>query len=333
MAFLKNTITLLTASLGAAMLAGPATALPMPTASLDYQGTLDFNLTNGLAVLGTMDAQYRTPPPGDLPYQFNTSLSFGSLSVTPSLTVTTPEFILVPGGQTCLPVIGCFETPDITLPSQIIPLTPTISLTEPVSVYNLTYTSPQIPLGGIFTTDFGTPLLGDALTIDDLVRAQFEAGATSVSETGTVIGPITGSYEYEGVLQPGGDTILGEYMLDLNGPGLLAELEAALLDIFNENSALLSELALEALLASDPCGGLTVGQDACNSLIGGLDSSDLLVTLNSIGNFNSSFSLQKSIIPLIEPGQVPVPATLPLMVLGLALVGMPMARKRLQRSA
>lgn len=322
MKLIKNTITLLAASLGAAMLAGPAAAVPMSTASLDYNGSINFNLSNGLTVVGSLDAQYRTPPGAPRPYQFNTSLAFGAVTITPVLTVTTPEFVLVPGGETCLPFIGCFTTPDVTLPSQIIPLTPTISLTNPVSVYNYSYISGDLPAGDIFTTDFGTPLFGNALTVDDLVRAQFETGATTVSETGTVIGPLMADYDYTGVLQPDGTTILADYLLGINSPEQLAALEAYLMGLINDNTALLAEAALQALLASDPCGGLTVGQSTCNDLINGLSSTDLQVTVNSIGNFSSTYSLQKSIIP------APAPATLPLLVLGVALMGLTSVRRR-----
>lgn len=331
MKMIKNTITLVIVSLGTAMLTGPAAAMPMSTASVAYNGAVNFNLSDGLSVIGDLDAQYRTPPNGPQPYQFNTSLSFGALTVAPVLRVTTPEFVLVPGGETCLPIIGCFTTPDVTLPSQIIPLTPTISLTGPVNVYNYSFTSAELPLGDVFTFDFGTPLLGDALTVDDLVRAQFEAGATTVSETGFAVGPFMGSYGYEGVLQPDGTTILGSYMLDISGQGFLAELEAYLLGIFNENADLLSELALGALLASNPCGNLTIGQTACNDAINGLTSTDLRVTVDSIGNFSSTFSLQKSIIPLREP--VPAPATLPLLALGVAAMGLTVRRRNSCRQA
>ena len=322
MKLVKNTISLLTASLGAAMLAAPAVAVPLSTASLDYTGEISFSLSNGLSVIGDLDAQYRAPPGAPRPYQFNTSLSFGSVSITPKITVTTPRIVLVPGTEICLPFIGCNTTPDIALPSQILPLTPSISLTSPISVYNYSYTSEELPLGAIFNTDFGTPLLGDALSVDDLVRDQFQSGATSVSETGTVVGPLMANYNYEGVLQPGGDTILANYLLGVTSPELLAELEAYLLDFINDNTALLSEAALAALLATDPCGGLGVGEAICNDALSGLDSSALLVTVDSIGTFTTSFSLQKSIIP------VPVPATLPLLALGVALVGMTSGRRR-----
>jgi hypothetical protein len=321
MKLIKTTITLLATSLGAAMLATPAAAVPMPTApvaSLDYNGKVSFSLSNGLSVVGNLESQYRTPPGSAHPYQFNTKLGFGSVSITPVITVTTPEIVLIPG--TCFPFFGC--TPDISLPSQIIPLTPSISLTNPINVYDLSYTSAELPLGKIFAFDFGTPLLGDALTVDDYVQAQFETGATSVSETGTVVGPLMGSYEYTGVLQPDGTTILADYTLDITGPGLLAELEASLLEIINENAALLSEIALKALIVSNPCAGLGIGESICNDVLNGLNPSQLLVSVDSIGNFSADYSLQKSIIP------VPVPATLPLLALGVALMGVTSARRR-----
>jgi hypothetical protein len=315
----RNTMTLIAASLGAAMLAGPAAAVPVSsTASLAYDGTINFSLSNGLSVVGALDAQYRTPPGSPRPYQFNTSLSFGEVSITPVITITTPEIVLFPG--ICIPFIGCL--PDTTLPSQVIPFTPSISLAGPVNVYNLSYTSSELPLGQIFNFDFGTPLLGDALTIDDVVRTQFQTGATSVSETGSVVGPLMASYEYNGVLQPDGNTILADYQLDVTGPGFLGDLEMALLDIINDNTDLLADLALEALIASNPCGGLGPLQGACNNILAGLDSSQLGISVDSIGNFSSTYSLQKSIVP------VPVPATLPLLALGLVLVGLAGRRRK-----
>lgn len=317
MKLIKKTMTVLSASLAATMLAGPAAAIPTgATAGLDYDGTLNFSLSNGLSVIGSMEALYRTPPGSAHPYQFNSSLSFGSLSVTPVITVTTPEIVLIPGTEICLPFLGCNTTPDISLPSQVLPLTPTINLTSPINIFNYSYTSGDLPLGAIFNTDFGSPLLGSALTVDDLVREQFMTGATSVSESGVVVGPLMGSYQYDGILQPDGNTITAEYLLGLSSPELLAELEASLLEIINENAALLSDAALAALIASNPCGGLGIGEDICNDFIAGMDSSDLQIAVSSLGDFSATFSLQKSIIP------VPTPATLPLLALGVVLVGL-----------
>ena len=137
----------------------------------------------------------------------------------------------------------------------------------------------------------GLSMVGNTLTVDNDVQDQFETGATSVSETGTVVGALMGSYEYTGVLQPDGTSILADYTLGIAGPGLLAQLEVSPLAIINKNAALLSEIPLKALIAS-------------------------------YGNFSANYSLQKSIIP------IPVATTLPLLALGAALIGVNSARRR-----
>lgn len=319
---MTRTLKLLSGAVGAALFAGPAAALPLPPiASLAYNGSINFSSAGGLSVVGDLDAQYRTPTGGPRPYQFNTSLGFGAVTVTPSLTVTTPSIVLIPDTQICLPFIGCNTIPGVSLPSQVIPLNPTIPLLAPITVYDYSYTSSALPLGGIFNFDFGTPLLGDALTLDNVVQTQFETGATTVSESGSV-GPFNGSYEYQGVLQPGGTTILGSYMLDITGPGLLAEVEDFALGIINDNTDLLFDLAFGQLLAANLCGDLTIGQGLCNDFIAGLGATDLQISVNSIGNFSADFAKLKSIVP------VPAPATLPLVALGLALMGLLNIRRR-----
>ena len=137
----------------------------------------------------------------------------------------------------------------------------------------------------------GLSMVGNTLTVDNDVQDQFETGATSVSETGTVVGALMGSYEYTGVLQPDGTSILADYTLGIAGPGLLAQLEVSPLAIINKNAALLSEIPLKALIAS-------------------------------YGNFSANYSLQKSIIP------IPVATTLTLLALGAALIGVNSARRR-----
>lgn len=314
MKLMGTAITLLTAALGTALMAVPAAALPVSTASLAYTGTIDLNASSGLQVSGNMDAQYHTPPDGSKPYEFSTSLDFGAVSFTPDITVTTQEVVLIPGREIC--VLGsCYTTPDISLPSQVIDLAPSIFLSDPISVYDESYTTSNMPLGDIFTLDFGSPLLGEALTIDDLVQTQFETGATTINETGSIAGAFTSDYNYAGTLQPDGSTILGNYQLNVAGPGLLAELEAALLGLINDNTELLAEFALEALLATEPCGALPIGQNECNDFFAGVDASFLQVTVNSIGNFSTEFSLLKSI------STVPTPATLPLVAFGAVLLG------------
>lgn len=324
MKLIRNTITLLSVSLGAAMLAGPAAAVPVPIASEDYNGTIDFSLSNGLSVVGTLDARYRTPPGSPRPYEFNSALNFGAISITPEFTITTPEIELIP--EICVPFLGCL--PATSLPSQMIPLAPSIPLGGPFDIYDISFTSGELPLGQVFNFDFGSPILGDALTIDDIVRAQFESGATSVSETGIVIGPLMAEYTYDGVLQdsalqpPGGSQILADYTANVTGPGLLADLEDALLEIINENTDLLADLALEALLGLDICSGLGVAEQVCNDVLAGLEPGDIGITVDSIGNFSAEYSLQNSINP------IPVPATLPLLALGVAMMGFTSQRRR-----
>lgn len=338
MKLIKQISALATVSLSAAMLAAPASAMPLPTASLGYNGTISLNATNGLSITGDLNAQYRTPPAAAGPYLFASSLELGPITVNPEFTVTTPEIVLVPGGEQCIPVLGCFPIPPVTLPPQIVPLNPSFTIADDISVYDLEYTSGNLPLGDIFAFDFGSALLGDALNLDSLLQDQFETGAASVSETGILFGPFTSSYEYEGILQPDGETILGTYQIDVSGPGLLADLEAALLDIINENSGLLADIALQGLLASNPCGALgPLLQDLCNGIIGGIDGGDLLVTVDSLGDFTSGFSLDKSITPLgnvgPDPDAIPTPATLPLLASGVVLMGFMSRRKRKRLAA
>lgn len=335
MNLINKTVTAIAVSVGATLLTASANAMPLATASLAYTGKINLSATNGVSISGSMNAQYRTPPEAAVPYQFNTSLSIADVTAKPELTVTTPELLLIPGEETCLPFIGCFTTPDITLPSQTIPLAPTIPLVSGLDIYDLSYTSDELPLGEIFTLDFGTPLLGEEQTLDTLLREQFETGATSVSESGTTVGPIDASYSYLGVLQPDGETILGDYALNLNSPELLAELESSILDVVNDNTDFLGEIALNGLLATDPCGGLPIGQSICNTVLNNLNGDDLQVTLNSLGEWEATFDLNKSIIPQIPQPPfpptgdvIPTPGTLPLLLVGIALTGLGARRPR-----
>ena len=311
MKLIKRPINLLAVSLGALMLSGQAVA--MPIASLDYQGQLDFSLSDGLSVEGTLEAFYMTPPPAPTPYQFNTQLSFEALEITPTVTVTTPEIELIPGL--------------FTLPSVDIPISPSIPLVGSVEVFDLSYTSPELPLGGISLFDFGTPLLGEVLTVDDLVQEQFETGATSFSEVGDVIGPLVASYSYDGELQPDGKTILADYTLDISGPGLLGDIEDSVLSLVNDNTDLLADFALDAVLATNPCSGLGFLEGICNGLLSALEGSDLGISVDSLGVVSADYSHQKSIVALQAPEPVPAPGTLPLVALGMAFAGLA-ARRR-----
>jgi hypothetical protein len=309
---IKTTITLLAASLGAATLALPAAAFPI--AVLDSTGTIDLAFQKGLTIKGDVDAQYRTPPGSPRPYEFKSSLDLGAIKITPEIKVTTPEIVLVEESEVCIPFLGCITIPGVSLPSTVIPVNPTIDLTAPVNVYDVSYVTGVLPLGGIFNFDFGTPLLGEALNLDTVVQNQFETGATTVSETGSV-GPFTGIFEYEGVLQPGNEQILGDFMLDVTGPGLLAELEQLLLDLINENTDQIAEIVFDLILASDPCAAAGALADLCRDALEGLDPTSIGIEVVSLANFSADYTWKNSI------ESVPVPASLPLVALGLVLMG------------
>lgn len=316
---IRTTLTLLAASMGAALLATPASATPI--AVLNSTGSINATFQSGLLLKGDVDAQYRTPPGSPRPYEFKSSLDLGSVNITPSVNVTTPEIVLVEETEVCVPIFGCVTIPGVSIPSQVLPLNPSIALTDPVNVYDVTYTSGVLPLGGIFNFDFGTPLFGDSLNLDTVVQNQFETGATTVSETRTV-GPFTSIFEYEGVLQPGNEQILGEYMLGITGPGLLAELENLLLGLINDNTDLIVDIVFDLILATDPCAAAGALADACRDALAGLDPTSIGIEVVSLGNFDADYTWRNSIEP------VPVPATLPLLALGLLLVGVTARRHR-----
>ncbi len=315
---MKTTISLLAAALGAATLALPAAAFPV--AVLNSTGTIDASFQNGLSVKGDVDAQYRTPPGSPRPYEFKSSLDLGAVNVTPSVRVTTPEIVLVEESEVCVPFLGCITIPGVSIPSQVLPVNPSIALTDPINVYNVSYVTGVLPVGGIFNFDFGTPLLGQALTLDNVVQNQFETGATTVNETRTV-GPFEAIFDYEGVLQPGGEQILGEYMLDITGPGLLAELENLLLGLINENTDLIVEIVFDLLLQTDPCAAAGALEDLCNDALANLDPTSIGIEVVSLGNFDATYIWRNSI------ESVPVPASLPLVALGLVLMGV-VSRRR-----
>jgi hypothetical protein len=56
--------------------------------------------------------------------------------------------------------------------------------------------------------------------------------------------------------------------------------------------------------------------------LAGLDGDDLQIAILGIGNFSSDYTWLRSIEP------VPVPATLPLLVLGVALIALTSRRRR-----
>ncbi|MCC5793368.1 MAG: hypothetical protein JJT85_01370 [Chromatiales bacterium] len=323
---MRHKIRTASAALSLALLGGTASALPLSTASLTYQGTINFTAADGLSVIGTLDAQYRTPTGPAQPYRFSTSLGFGEVTISPSVTVTTPEFEIIPGTPplcVTIPFIGeqCSPGTDpVNAPGFDVPLNPTIPLAGPFPVYDKSFVSSELPLGGVFGFDFGSLLGGAPQTLGDVVQTQFETGATTVSESGS-LGPFNGAYQYEGLLQPGGDTILADYSFILTGPGLLGDLESLALGVLNENTALVADLVFDLFLATNPCGSLTVGQSLCNDFLAGLGGLDLGITFDSLVDFSIDFTLAKSIVP------VPAPATLPLVALGLGLIGLARVRR------
>jgi hypothetical protein len=315
----------MSAACGMALLAAvPAAASTLPpTALLNSGGTVAFSSASGLTLNGSLIAEYRTPTGAARPYVFATSLDLGPLDITPSFTVTTQERVLIP--ESCITIFGrpiC--TPAVVLPSLSVDLSPTIPLLASTTIFDKSFTSPDLPLGALFGFDYGTPLFGTPLTFGDLVQDQFETGATTVSVAGAV-GPFGGVYNYSGVLQPGGEVILADYSLSLTGPGLIADIEGYLLGLLNDNTDLLFDLAFEQLLASNPCAGLglsAVATGLCNAFIGGLDQSEVSIAVTSLGTVTGGYELSKSITP------VPVPFSLPLLASGLAVMGFVGSRRR-----
>ena len=305
-----------------------ASTLP-PVAALDSNATINFSAQDGLSVVGDLVAQYRTPTGGPVPYIFKTALTAGPATVTPDLTISTQAIQIsagTPPTEVCLPFIGCNTIPGIpavNLPSFSVDLTPTIPLAGQSTIYDLTYVSPDLPLGAIFNFDFGTPLLGNALTFGDVVQDQFETGEASVNVSGGA-GPFGATFTYDGVLQPGNDTILADYTLTGTGPGVLGAIESFALGILNDNTSVLLDLAYDLFLGTDPCATLGPLAGTCNTILAGLAPGDLIggITLNSVLNFSADVSVSKSITP------VPLPAAGLLLLGGLGAFGVAARRKR-----
>ena len=300
-----------------------ASTLP-PIALLNATGhvTLD---SSGLATTGVLDARYRQPPLGSRPYVFSTSLKLGPLTLTPSLTVTTPEVVISPGTPPttqCLPIVGCVTIPGIpaiTLDSQSLTITPSVPLASQGTVYDESIQSPPLPLGDIFAFDYGTPLFGSPLSFGQLVQDQFETGATEVNVAGA-LGPFGATFDYDGVLQPGGEQILADYAATLTGPGILGQVESFALGLINDNANLFAGLAYGLFLDTNPCGGFGPLQGACNDLLAGLDPDLFGLTVNSFGTLKAGYVVEKSIAP------IPLPAAGWLMLAGLG--GLAALRRR-----
>lgn len=316
---------------GTILAAGAAGASTIPVASLDSTGTLSFSASGGLVISGGLTATYNGAPGGTRPYIVEASLETGNTRLTPSVTVSTPDLSTpsTPVPDLCLPFVGCTPLPDIPgipIPSQSFSFDLPIPLPLDVTLFDESWTSPPVPLGPALAFDFGNLLIGQPLSLGDVVRDQFESGATDWSVSGS-LGPVDGSIDYFGTLL--GNTITATYELVISAPTILAQLEGYALDLLNDNVGLFADLALNAFLDQLDCSTPLIGQFLCDT-VAGLpigEEGGLTLALNSLGTLSSDFSYSK----LITPAPIPLPAGFPLLLGGLGLLGL--ARRRAQRRA
>ena len=310
---------------GLALAAGAVDASPLPVALFDSSGTMSFSAQGGLVITGGLTAEYNGAPNGTRPYVVEASLETGNAKLTPSVTVGSPDLSIpgIPGSEVC--VFGvCTTLPgtsDIPVPSVSQTFDLPIPLPLDVSLFDESWTSPPVPLGQALAFDFGNMLIGQSLSIGDMVRDQFEQGATDWSFAGS-LGPIDGTIDYFGTLA--GNTISATYELVIAAPAILGQLEDQALGLLNDNVGLFADLAIEAFLGNIDCESLT-GAFLCN-IVRDLPIGDdgLNIALNSLGTLSADYHFSK----MIAPAPIPLPASLPLLLAGTALLAVFRRRRR-----
>lgn len=297
--------------------ASVGSAAPLPVASLTSTGTVSYNATDGLTGSGTLEALYRQPAPGKIPYIFSKKVALGPVTVTPNVTLgyeafEEPNPLYNPNSW--LPPILNPET--ITVPGASFTLDVPIPVLPAVTFFDKSFVSSALPAGDVLAFDFGSILLGQPLSFGALVQDQFETGATTVNKSGA-IGPFDLSFNYDGALS--GNTIDASFDFGASSSGLFSDIETFMLGIVNDNIDLVFDIAFSALRAGNFCTG--VAAIVCET-IEGLPKDNVIFSVNGISNFTADFHVDKSIAP------IPVPFALPLLATGFGLMGMVRLRRR-----